>query len=106
MKQDFMNVDHQNLIPRRKQDFIHKKNTKTSNLFFIIDYPLIKSTINLFFIIFFLLVTLNKNWVLIEENIPLDSQSTNEMVRHHFLIVCEYILQMVKHCALNVVPPC
>jgi hypothetical protein len=81
---------------------LYKK--KTSNFFFIIKYPLIKSTINLFFIIFFL-VTLNKNWVLIEENIPLDSQSTNVMVRHHFLIVCEYILQMVKHCALNVVPP-
>ena len=77
---------------------------KTSIFFFIIKYPLIKSTINLFFIIFFL-VTLNKNWVLIEENIPLDSQSTNVMVRHHFLIVCEYILQIVKHCALNVVPP-
>lgn len=54
MKQDFMNVDHQNLIARKKQDFIHKK--KTSNLFFIIDYPLIKSTINLFFIICFLVI--------------------------------------------------
>ena len=54
MKQDFMNVDHQNLIARKKQDFIHTK--KTSNLFFIIDYPLIKSTINLFFIICFLVI--------------------------------------------------
>lgn len=79
---------------------------KTSNLFFIIDYPPIKSTINLFFIIFFL-VTLN--WIRtgfwLRKTFPLDSQSTNVMVRHHFLIVWEYILQMVKHCALNVVPP-